>query len=92
VQLGGAKLTEGTRGSAQTLALYENETVGDAVATFCALYQVPQDSKLTLSKTLSKRVKTRAVRGPRAAGRSLESQASVAGGPLEVACSTRLVI
>lgn len=45
------------------MALYENETVGDAVATFCALYQVPQDSKLSLSKTLSKRVKSRAVSG-----------------------------
>jgi hypothetical protein len=63
VQFDGAKLTEGTLGSAQTLALYENETVGDAVATFCSLYQVPQDSKLSLSKTLSKRVKARAVSG-----------------------------
>jgi hypothetical protein len=53
----------GARERVQTLALYANETVGDAVATFCALHQVPQDSKLAMSRTLSKRVKDRAVRG-----------------------------
>jgi len=45
---------------AKTMAVYENETVGDAAAVFCQAWNVPKEGKLTLMQKVSKRLKKRA--------------------------------
>eukprot|EP00959_Pyramimonas_sp_CCMP1952_P169570 3542365-Pyramimonas_sp.AAC.1 len=46
----------------RTLAVYENETVGDAVAAFAAAHHVAQAGRLALMKTVAARLTARQVR------------------------------